>query len=82
MAPDEEQKTEEEKIVHEVTSALNDLPILARLEFAKNLLMGNGGDRHSLPQLPGLVIAHEVVTDVIRVLEKHTAAAQLRTPKL
>jgi hypothetical protein len=81
MPSAEEEQNEQERLVHEVTFALNDLPILSRLEFAKNLLMGNGGDRHSLPQVPGLVIAHEVITEVIAVLKKHPTAAQLRTPQ-
>ena len=71
-------------LCHQVTFALNDLPILARLEFARNLLQSNGGDKDSLPQKAELVIALDVIGDVIKVLEKRPPAGTLRTtnPKL
>jgi hypothetical protein len=62
-----------------VTLALGDLPILARLEFARNMIFGRGGDKHSTPD-PVLVVATDVLSGVIEVLKKHPAAANLRTP--
>lgn len=71
----------EDKLMSAVRSSLNDLPITARLEFAANLVFDNGGMKHNLERVPALVVAHEVITDVIKVLEKHPAVAQLRTPE-
>ena len=65
--------------VKSVTLALDDLPILARLEFARNLVFGRGGDRNSDPD-PLLVIATDVLNDVIEVLKNNAAAANLRRP--
>ena len=71
----------EEELMRTVRKSLDDLPILARLEFVANLVFDNGGLKDDAGRIPGLVIAHEVITDVINVLAKHPSAAQLRTPK-
>jgi hypothetical protein len=71
----------EEKIMQTVRKSVDDLPILARLEFAANLVFDNGGLKDDAGRIPGLVIAHEVITDVINVLAKHPSSAQLRTPE-
>ena len=81
MSEDVTKQTEEEKLVHDVTFALNDLPILARLQFAANLILGNGGMKDTVDQVPALIVAHEVISDVIKVLEKHPLVAELHTPK-
>ena len=71
----------EQDIGKTLITALDDLPILARLEFAKNLVFDRGGDKDNLPQDPILVIATDVLTSVIDVLKKHPAAANLRAPE-
>ncbi len=63
-------------------NAINDIPIIARLQFAANLLFDRcGGDRHSEGANWNSVIATEVVYSVIRDLEKHPQAANLRSPQ-
>jgi hypothetical protein len=52
-------------------SAMDSLPVVARLEFVKNLIFDRGGSKDSAPQDPGLVIASEVLRGVIGVLRKH-----------
>lgn len=61
-----------------VVGAMDDLPILERLQFAKNLIFDKGGDGASVPQDPTLVVATEVITGVIQVLKAHPRAAKLR----
>jgi hypothetical protein len=70
-----------EKLITEVINALSDLPILARLEFAQNLLFSNGGNKEALRPNAELIIAFDVLGGVIDVLEKHPSPAQLRTPE-
>ena len=80
---EQEEQTEEQQqngLVATTISALNDLPIISRLEFAKNMIFDRGGDRHSIPQDPVLIVVNDVLADVIKVLDKHPQAAQLRTP--
>jgi hypothetical protein len=79
----EEEQTEQDQqkeLIAATIHALNDLPIISRLEFAKNLVFDKGGDRHNVPQDPVLIVINSVLEDVIRVLEKHPQAAQLRSP--
>jgi hypothetical protein len=71
----------EEKLIDATVSALNDLPILARLEFAKNMVFHVGGDKNGLPQDLVLIAVHDVLDDIAEVLKKHPAAAQLRSPE-
>jgi hypothetical protein len=68
------------KTAKTVTLACDDLPILARLEFARNLVFGRGGDKDSNPD-PVLLVATGVLTGVIEVLKKHSSAANLRRPE-
>jgi len=69
------------QLIMEVVDAMNDLTILARLEFAKNIVFGNGGNKGGYPQNPALILAHDVLSDVIDVLKKHPKAGGLRTPE-
>jgi len=69
------------KLLMATVDALNDLPILARLEFVKNVIFGSGGNKDGLPQNPVLILAHDVLSDIIEVLKKHPTAAGLRTPE-
>jgi hypothetical protein len=62
-------------------AAMEDLPILARLEFVQSLLLSRGGSRDALPRDMVLVTAEEVLDGVIRVLKKHPRAAKLRWPE-
>lgn len=64
-----------------VVAAMNTLPILARLEFVKNIIFDRGGSRSSDPQEEVLIIATEVLDGVIEVLKKNQTVAQLGTPK-
>jgi hypothetical protein len=66
-------------IVREVSEALAELPILARLEFAKNVMLNRDGDKGMLPLDPVSAIVTEVLNGVIDVLKKHPQAAKLRT---
>lgn len=63
----------------QVVEAFWDLPIQFRLEFVKNLLLNNGGEKDSRPNNPNLVVAAEVVKEVIEVLKAHPKAAALRS---
>jgi hypothetical protein len=67
------------KPLKEVISALDDLPIIARLEFARNLVCNRAGDEDDLSMDPALMVAGEVISDVIRVLRTAPRVAQLRT---
>jgi hypothetical protein len=71
---------EAEVPVREVARAIDDLPILARLEMARNLLVVNGGSKDALELKPALVLVHDIICDVIRVLDKRPRVAKLRTP--
>jgi hypothetical protein len=64
-----------------VVAAMNTLPILARLEFVKNIIFDRGGSRDSDPQEEMLIIATEVLEGVIDILKKNQTVAQLETPR-
>jgi hypothetical protein len=64
-----------------VKDAMDDLPILSRLEFVKNLIFDKGGNRAGVPQDTVLVTACDVLDGVIDVLKKHPRAARLREPE-
>jgi hypothetical protein len=66
----------------DIVFAFDDLPIQARLEFVRNLLLNHGGERRSAPCDPVLVVAAEVLRGVVRVLKDHPKVAQLRGPKI
>jgi hypothetical protein len=57
-------------ISQSVVRALDDLPVLERLKFVKNLIFDHGGAKESVPQDPVLVVATEVLSEVIVELEK------------
>lgn len=62
-------------------NALNNLPILARLEFVSNLLFDHGGSRESSPRNWLVVTATEVLDGAITVPKTQPQAAQLRKPE-
>jgi hypothetical protein len=64
-----------------IIAAFDRLPILARLEFVRDLLLNNGGEKRSFPQDPRWVVAAEVVRGVIEILEKRPRAAKLNNPE-
>lgn len=68
----------EEMFMRDVTRAMNNLPIISRLEFAKNLIADHGGERDLLPQDAVLVAAAEILGEVIEVLRQHPRLARLR----
>jgi hypothetical protein len=78
--PVEGQPTEAIMLMRDVARAMDNLPILARLEFAANLVFDAGGIKDTNITVPELVIAHDVIKDVIKILEANPTAAQLRTP--
>ncbi len=65
--------------VRDILWAFENVPIMARLEFAKNLVCGNNGDKHSIPVNPALVVAAELMESVIEALRKNPKAANLKT---
>lgn len=67
--------------VDDVINAINDLPILERLEIARNLLLRSGGSKDALEPNAVMVFVHDLIHDVIKVLDKHPRAAKLRTPE-
>ena len=77
-----EENCSADEISKDIVHALNDLPILARLEFVKNIIFDRGGSRDVAPRDEMLVIATEVLRDVINVLRDHPTAAQLHKPNL
>lgn len=77
---EEQQEEKPNELVIATVSALRDLPILSRLEFAKNMILERGGDRHSWPQDPVLIVVNDVLAEAIEALKKNPLAAQLRTP--
>jgi hypothetical protein len=60
----------EDQVMNAVVRAMNDLPILQRLEFVRNTIFDAGGDRSGLPRNPGLVVATEVLSEVMNALAK------------
>ncbi len=65
-------------LLEATVSALDSLPILARLEFVKNLIFDRGGDKHCHSKDLVLVAAATVLDGVITVLKKHPDSAGLR----
>jgi hypothetical protein len=61
--------------------AVEILPIISRLEVARRLVCRRGGDKESLGAEPSMVAAVEILEGVIRVLEVHPEAANLRHPE-
>jgi hypothetical protein len=63
-----------------VVIAFGDLPTLAKLKFVKNVLLGNGGDKRSIPAKPELIVAVEVLDLAIEDFE--TRSSYLNLPSL
>jgi len=78
---DEDEPKPEPATMKATIAALNNLPILARLEFVANLLFDHGGSRESSPRDWHVVTATEVLDGVISVLKTQPQAAQLRRPE-
>jgi hypothetical protein len=68
-------------LIKSVVRSLDDLPILVRLEFARNIIFNRGGDETSEPQDAVLVTATKILNGIIEVLRAHPQAAGLRTPE-
>lgn len=70
------------KLIGEITKAMDDLPILARLKFVTNLLCDKGGEKDALmrPVDPTLVTAVEVLRGVVNVIETHPRFGSLSSP--
>jgi hypothetical protein len=67
--------------VNGLASAMYDLPILARLEFARNLVESHGGTRDAVKMVPQLVVATEVLNDIIEVVKARPRIAKLAGPR-
>lgn len=67
--------------IAQVTQAMSDLHVQARLEFAQNLLFSNGGNKDALEPNAVLILVHDVIGEVVDVLERHPRVAKLRTPE-
>jgi hypothetical protein len=68
------------RLVVSTGNAMDELPILSRLEFVKNLLTLRGGNRDDRENEPALVLAVDVLNGVMDVL-KTTPAGRLRAPE-
>ena len=66
--------------IREILWGLEDVPIMARLEFAKALVCGNGGEKLSSPSTPALVVAVELIESALVALRRNPKAANLKTP--
>ena len=71
-------ETREEELSTRVSRAMDDLPILARVEFVKNIIFDRGGSRDSYPHDETLVIATDVLDGVVEILRKNRVVAQFR----
>lgn len=68
-------------MIKEIASACEDLPILARLEFAKNLICNKIGELGDPSFDPCLGTAEELLSGVIKVLRTVPRVAELRLPQ-
>jgi len=50
--------------------ALPDKAVISQLRVVHNIVCSRGGDKHSLPNDPLLVIAADILTGVIEALER------------
>jgi hypothetical protein len=62
-------------------NAMNDLPVIARLEFVRNIIFDRGGDKHSIPQDSALITAKEVLDGVIKALRNNPTLSRLNAPE-
>jgi len=76
----EQDKIDRRLFLERTSDSFHDLPILARVQFVQNLLLFNGGDKDSSPHDPAMILATEVLTGVIAVLESRPRVAKLREP--
>ncbi len=67
--------------MRELVLGFEDLPVLARLEYARNLVCTRAGDPNDNTLDPLLTIAADMLADVIKVLRTVPRVAQLRTPE-
>ena len=67
--------------MRELVLGFDDLPILARLEYASNLVCTRAGDPGDDKFDPTLWIAGEMLWEVIKVLRTVPHVAQVRTPE-
>ena len=75
-------ESREPEMLQPTIDALEGLSIIARLEFAANLLFDRvGGDRTSIDPNWSAGVATETVRSVIDVLKAHPNAANLRAPE-
>ena len=77
----EQDKIVRRSLLETSVEAFDNLPILTRLEFVRNLLVINGGEFGSIPQDPVMVMAGEIVKGVIEVLAARPRTAKLRSPE-
>ncbi len=78
----------EAKFSEEAIAAVAALPVLARLEFVRNLIFSRyGSTQHipigdqSLPQDPIMEGTVDILDGIIDVLKRHPRAAKLRKPE-
>jgi hypothetical protein len=67
--------------IETMIDAIEVLPIISRLQITKQLLCLRGGDKESAGADASLVAAVEVLEGVIKVLNAHPSAGQLRYPE-
>lgn len=61
-----------------VVLALEDQPLLVRLEFVRSMMAASGGDKISTPSDPNLVVATEVLSSAIEILGTYPKVAMAR----
>ena len=74
----EEHQAEINRLVRDANLALNELPIVERLQFVAQMILLSGGVQGSIATVPSLVLAHEALNNVIGIIKKHPKVAQLR----
>ena len=68
-------KDQTERTLNELFLAFEDLPVLARLEYASNLVCNRAGDPEDEKFDPTLSLAGQVIDDVIKVLRSRIPRA-------
>ncbi|MGD9728936.1 MAG: hypothetical protein AB7V39_21495 [Nitrospiraceae bacterium] len=71
-----------ERIINSHANALDDLPIVERLLFVKNLITDRKGETNIAENDMMIEMATRVLSDVISVLKKNIRAANLRDNNL
>jgi hypothetical protein len=61
-----------------VVLALDDQPLMVRLEFVRNMIAASGGEKGSTQQDPNLVVASEVLKATIEILGTYPKVAMAR----